>query len=341
MNTTRPPPPEAAPLAPKAAPVPAPAWPAGAASLRAQALSLQALAARLEAPQGEAGRAFDAVVDRLLACTGRVAVCGMGKSGHVGRKIAATLASTGTPAFFLHPAEALHGDLGMLRAGDVVMMISNSGETDELVRLLPALADLGLPRIALVGRAASTVARQAHQVLEVAVERESCPLNLAPTTSTLATLAMGDALAVALMGRRGFQPQDFARNHPGGSLGRRLHTRVEDVMHRRLPAVPAGTPLREAVPVMTEGRLGLALVTGPAGGLRGLLTDGDLRRALQRRSRPLEEPVDRFMSEEPLTIDAQALLADAQALMHRTKVRCLVVTRAGEAAPVGVLEVFC
>ena len=246
---------------------------AAAGTFRAYAAELNGLASRVDG-------SFARAVGMILAAEGRVIVSGMGKSGIIGRKIAATFASTGTTAHFLHPAEAFHGDLGMLRTDDLAVLISYSGETEEVVRLLPPLKRLGVPIVGLVGDPDSTLAGASDVVLDVSVRREVCPNNLAPTTSTMAALAMGDALAVALIERRRFMPADFARFHPGGSLGRRLLTRVRDVMHtRNLPTVRPDEPMQSVIWAMTRGRLGLALVMED-GALRGIITDGDLRRAL-------------------------------------------------------------
>lgn len=302
-------------------------------SLGAQCRALGAMIKRL-------GDDFESVTRLILNCNGRVVICGMGKSGLIGKKIAATLASTGTPSFFMHPGEGLHGDLGMIQHEDVVVLISNSGETDEVLRLLPTLNHFGNKLVAMVGRIDSTLARHAHLVLDVSVERESCPLNLAPTTSTLATLAMGDALAVVLMQERNFQPNNFARFHPGGNLGRRLLTRVADIMHRDVPFVMMGTPLRETVLTMTVGRLGLAVVVDFDRQLRGLFTDGDLRRALSRQGVSMNDAVDAFMSPNPLTVDSSAMLVEAEELMLQHKVRCLVVIDSGQLQPVGIVEIF-
>ena len=227
---------------------------------------------------GALGAPFAAAVDLVMKAGGHVVVCGMGKSGLIGRKIAATLASTGTPSLFLHPAEAIHGDLGMVRRGDVVVLISNSGETEEIVRLLPAFQRLEARIIAMTASSPSSLANAAEITLDISVDREACPLNLAPTTSALNTLVLGDAIAVALMEARGFEEADFARTHPGGSLGRRLLTRVRDAMRTdNLPFVAPDMPVQDAIITMTEGRLGIALV-GTPDALSGILTDGDLRR---------------------------------------------------------------
>lgn len=295
-----------------------------------QAASLQQLAMLL-------GQEFDAAVEILLNCRGRVIVCGMGKSGLVGRKMSATFASTGTPSFFLHPGEALHGDLGKITSSDVIILISNSGETEEVLRLLPSLQDFGNDTIAITNATQSTLARYAKVALGLHVEREACPNNLAPTTSTLATMALGDALAVALITARDFQPQDFARYHPGGSLGRRLLTRVADVMHKDLPVVAPDTPMAEVIEVMTEKRLGLAIVM-EAQGLVGILTDGDLRRAMRREKYVLDFSARDFMTPNPVTVAPSTRLAEAEQLMHERSIRALVVVEEGRV--VGVLDIF-
>jgi arabinose-5-phosphate isomerase len=268
-----------------------------------------------------------------------VVFSGIGKSGLIARKIAATLSSTGTPSFFVHPAEAFHGDLGMITERDTVVLISYSGETDEVVRLLPHLVRLGTPIVAMVGRPESTIGSAADVVLDVAVEREVCPNNLAPTNSTLAALAMGDAISVALMRVRQFGAEDFARFHPGGALGRRLHTRVKDVMHSRdLPVVTPNQTVRDSLFTITRGRLGLALVfDGEA--LCGIVTDGDLRRAMQRHDDVLDVKVSEIMSAHPITIGEQALVSEAEKLMRRRKVKALVVLDSrGKVS--GLVEIF-
>jgi arabinose-5-phosphate isomerase len=247
----------------------------GSRVLAAESEAVAALEGRLDAEFARACRL-------LLACEGRIVVTGMGKSGHIGNKIAATLASTGSPAFFVHPAEAVHGDIGMITAKDVVLALSNSGETDELLTILPVIKRLDVPMIALTGKTASTLARYADVTLDVSVPAEACPLNLAPTTSTTAMLAMGDALAVAVLEARGFTEEDFARSHPGGALGRRLLLHVEDVMRRgdELPAVGPDTPLSQGLLEMSRKGLGMTTVVDPSHRVLGVFTDGDLRRAL-------------------------------------------------------------
>jgi arabinose-5-phosphate isomerase len=255
------------------------------------------------------GASFIAAVRLVLGCRGRVVVSGIGKSGHVGRKLAATLASTGTPAFFVHPAEASHGDLGMITADDVVIMLSNSGETDELVALAPHLRRSGAALIALTGNERSSLARGADVHLDAGVDSEACPLGLAPTASTTAALALGDALALALLDARGFSAEDFARAHPGGSIGRRLLTRVADVMRSgvELPIVPATATVADAVIEMGGKGMGMAIVQGPGGRVAGIFTDGDLRRAVERGTDFRATRVDSVMTREPRAIGPERL----------------------------------
>jgi arabinose-5-phosphate isomerase len=292
---------------------------AGRKLIEVEAAAVAALAGRLD-------RDFDRVVEALLACRGRVLVTGMGKSGIVARKIAATLASTGTPAHFLHPAEAIHGDLGMVAEGDLVLALSNSGETAELLRLLETIRRLGASLVALCGRSDSSLARAADLSLDVSVPEEGCPIGLAPMASTAATMAMGDALAAALMTRKGFGIEDFARFHPGGRLGRQL-LRVEALMHagEDMPSVALGTPMREAILEMTRKKLGCTAVVDGRGRLAGLVTDGDLRRLMQRESDPLELPVDEVMTPGPVTIDPEALASGALKIMEERKITMLPV----------------
>ena len=288
---------------------------------------------------GALGAPFAAAVDLVMKAGGHVVVCGMGKSGLIGRKIAATLASTGTPSLFLHPAEAIHGDRGMVRRGDVVVLISNSGETEEIVRLLPAFQRLETRIIAMTASASSSLAAAAEITLDISVDREACPLNLAPTTSALNTLVLGDAIAVALMEARGFEEADFARTHPGGSLGRRLLTRVRDAMRTdNLPFVAPDMSVQDAAIAMTEGRLGMALV-GTADSLSGILTDGDLRRLVMRGVDLAGTLVSEVASPNPLTIDGDLLIADAEARMQESRVQCLVVTNA-DGRVEGVVQIF-
>lgn len=282
---------------------------------------------------------FVAAVDVLSATTGNVIVCGMGKSGLVGAKIAATLTSTGTPAVVLHPAEAMHGDLGIVRDGDVAVLISNSGETEEITRLLPALKRLSVPLIALVGNTESTMAKAADICLDAAIDREACPLNLAPTTSTLAALVLGDALAIALMDRRGFRAADFAATHPGGKLGKKLlHTAKDHMRSHNLPFVAPETLMSEVVAVMTEGRLGLALVGSPAD-LRGIITDGDLRRTLLETSDLTSCTAAQVMNPAPQTISADAPYGQAEEIMLEAKIQALVVL-SDDNHVAGIIQIF-
>ena len=287
----------------------------------------------------ELGEEFEKAVQLILQTRGRVVVCGMGKSGLVGKKMTATFASTGTPSFFMHPAEAFHGDLGMLAREDLLMLISYSGETDEILKLLPSVKHFGNKIISLVGNIQSTMARHSDIVLNVQVEREVCPNNLAPTTSTLATMGMGDALAVALIKERDFQAEDFARYHPGGSLGRRLLTRVRDVMHtRNLPVVSADVPLTDAVLTISEGRLGLVVIT-EQNKVKGIVTDGDLRRALVSQVDINKALIGDIMTHNPITIAADTMLVDAESLMLKKKIKALIVAD-DEQQILGILEIF-
>ena len=276
----------------------------------------------------------------LLACEGRVVVTGMGKSGHVGNKIASTLASTGSPSFFLHPAEASHGDIGMITARDVVIALSNSGETEELLTILPLLKRLDVPLIALTGNGASTLARYATVTLDVSVPEEACPLNLAPTASTTASLAMGDAMAVAVLEARGFTEEDFARSHPGGSLGRRLLLHVEEVMRRgdELPAVGPDTPLGAGLLEMSRKGLGMTTVVDEGRRVIGVFTDGDLRRALDRQLDVHSTPMRAVMTAGGKVAKPRMLAAEAVHLMEQHRITALpVVDDAG--VLVGALNV--
>jgi len=283
---------------------------------------------------------FVAAADHILRCRGRVVVLGMGKSGHIGGKIAATLASTGTPAFFVHPGEASHGDMGMVKPEDVVLALSNSGETDELIVLVPLLRRLGVPLIAFTGNPTSTLAEAASVHINVGVAQEACPLGLAPTSSTTAALAMGDALAVALLEARGFTQEDFARSHPGGALGRRLLLKIADLMHQgeRRPRVGSDTPLRDALLEMTRTGLGLTAVVDEHDRVLGIFTDGDLRRVLEQGGADaLREPVGAFMTRHSKTIPADTLAAEALRVMQENKINALLVTNE-EGALEGVLN---
>jgi len=285
------------------------------------------------------GEAFDRAVETLFACKGRVVVTGMGKSGLIGGKIAATFSSTGTPSLFLHPAEAVHGDIGMVVPGDVVLALSQSGETEEILRLLELIKRLDVGLIAMTGGPGSTLARHSGIVLDVGIEQEASPLGLVPTTSTTAALAMGDALAMALLERRGFTLDDFARNHPGGDIGRKVVT-VAHLMHsgENAPLVRVGTPMREAIRSMSDRKLGMACVVREDGTLAGVITDGDLRRHLGRGENLLSMTVDAVMSRDPFTIGRQELAVSALNVLEARKITSLVVVDAQDRVE-GVLHI--
>lgn len=274
----------------------------------------------------------------ILACSGRVIVTGMGKSHHIGSKIAATLASTGTPAFFVHPGEASHGDLGMITKNDVVIAISYSGSSSEILTLLPLLKRMSVPLISMTGNPNSPLARAATYRLNVAVDSEACPLDLAPTSSTTAALVMGDALAIALLEARGFTAEDFAFSHPGGALGRKLLVKVEDLMHTgdEVPQVSADTLLPSALVVMTEKGLGLTTVVDDEGRLLGIFTDGDLRRTVDQGVNINQAVIGKVMTAQPLTIQKEMLAAEALGLMESRKITALVVEEDGQ--PVGIIH---
>ncbi len=300
-------------------------------TLQIEAAAVQALAERVE--REPLASAFAQAVRTLLDCKGRVVVSGMGKSGHVARKLASTLASTGTPAYFVHPAEASHGDLGMVTEQDVFIAMSNSGEVEELTRIVPLVKRMGTQLISITGRADSTLARYADIHLDCAVEREACPLRLAPTTSTTAQLALGDALAVAVLDARGFGAEDFARTHPGGALGRRLLTHVADVMRSgdRIPRVAETVPFSDALLEMTRKGLGMTAVVDAGQRLRGVITDGDLRRLVERGVDLRSLTAGEAMHPNPRTIDAQALAAEAVQRMERHRIsQMLVVDEHGQ-----------
>jgi len=282
---------------------------------------------------------FERAVELLRGCGGRVIVTGMGKSGLIGRKIAATLASTGTPAYFLHPAEGVHGDLGMVARGDVVLALSNSGETDEVLAILPPLKRLGVPILLLTGNPTSSLARQCEVVLDVSVPEEACPMNLAPTSSTTAALAAGDALALALLELRGLRPEDYAALHPRGSLGWRALFRVADLMLAgdAVPVVPENTPLREVIVEMTRKRKGMTTVIDGAGRLVGVITDGDLRR-LHLTGKSIDDlSAAEVTSREPKTIRADDLAAKALEVMETWQITSLVIVDPGR-RPVGLIH---
>jgi len=309
----------------------APAVQAGVDPARVLSLARDVLTTEANAIAGLAprlGEAFVAALALIFHCRGRVVVSGIGKSGHIARKIAATLASTGTPAFFVHPAEASHGDLGMITTDDVVLMLSNSGESDELVLLMPHLKRQGAAIIALTGNERSSLAQSADVHLDAAVGTEACPLGLAPTASTTAALALGDALALALLDARGFSVEDFARAHPGGALGRRLLTHVRDVMRSgpELPVVGLAATLGEAVVEMSGKGMGMTAVLDPAGRVAGIFTDGDLRRCLDRVRDLTAVPIAQVMTRSPRTIGPGRLAIDCVELMETVpKVTALLV----------------
>lgn len=291
--------------------------------LEIEAAAVASLARRI-------GPEFCAAVALILESRGRVVVSGIGKSGHIARKLAATFASTGTPAYFVHPAEASHGDLGMITRDDVLLALSNSGESGELLSILPALKRQGAKIIAMTGVPTSTLAREADVHLDAGVAQEACPHNLAPTASTTAALALGDALAVALLDARGFGPDDFARSHPGGSLGRRLLTHVRDVMRAddRVPSVAPTTPITDAIIAMSRGGLGLVAITNPANQVLGIFTDGDLRRAFEKRVDLQQGDIASVMHAVPRTIGPDRLAVEAVEMMERLRINALLVVNA-------------
>ena len=302
-------------------------------TFRAEAEAVQSLAGQLTDD-------FEKAVRAILATHGKVIVTGMGKSGLVGRKIAATLASTGTPSFIHHTGEAYHGDLGMIEAGDIVLALSNSGQTDEVLRLIPYLQECGNTVIAMTGNAGSTLAKNSTYHLDVSVKSEACPLSLAPTCSTTAQLAMGDALAVALMNERGFRAEDFARFHPGGSLGRRLLTRVGDVMRsEHLPTASPSSRLGEVIITISDARMGVAVILDE-GKIAGIVTDGDVRRAmLKYGARFFDITADEIMTRTPKTVSVADRLTDAEQLMQDNKIHSLIVVdRDGKLA--GIVELY-
>ncbi|MDD2977923.1 KpsF/GutQ family sugar-phosphate isomerase [Aquabacterium sp.] len=301
-------------------------------ALARQALDIEAGALRgmAERLQGEPGEAFARAVRAVLSCQGRLVVMGMGKSGHVGRKITATLASTGTPAMFVHPAEAHHGDLGMVQPGDVVLAISNSGESEELTGLLPVLKRQGVTLLAMTGKPTSSLARHADIVLDSAVAQEACPLNLAPTASTTAQMALGDALAVVLLDARGFKPEDFARSHPGGSLGRKLLTHLTDVMRsgEAVPRVAPESPFGDVMREMSAKGLGATAVVAADATVLGVFTDGDLRRKIEAGVELRSTTARELMTPSPQTIREDVLAAEAVALMEARRINTLLVVDA-------------
>ncbi len=275
---------------------------------------------------------FEHAVRTILNCKGRVVVTGMGKSGLIGKKIAATLASTGTPALFLHPAEGIHGDLGMVTRGDIVIALSNSGETEEVARMLPSLKRLGIRIIALTGNCESTLAKNSDVVIDVGVREEACPLGLAPTASTTATLAMGDALAVVLLDQRGFQQEDFACFHPGGTLGKKLLLRVRDLMHTgdAIPVVGEETLIKDAIYEISSKKMGITAVLNASGKLVGVISDGDLRRWMEKTEKTGENLLTKqakdIMTRHPKIANKDALAAEAVAIMEKNSITCLIVS---------------
>ena len=302
--------------------------------IRIEAEAVEALAARLD-------ERFAKAVLMIMECPGRVVVTGMGKSGLICQKMAATMASTGTPAIFLHPAEGVHGDLGMLMRGDVVIAVSNSGETEEITRILPIIKRMGLPLIAMAGSQGSTLGRAGDVFLDISIKEEACPLQLAPTASTTVTLAMGDALAVALLLQRGFREEDFALYHPGGALGKRLLLRVEDLMHigDDIPTVKMNTPLKDALYEISSKKLGITGIVDERGTLLGVFTDGDLRRTIEQGIEVLNKPICEIMGGKPKRILRTNLAAKALQRMEEYKITSLFVFETEEdQIPVGIIH---
>jgi arabinose-5-phosphate isomerase len=308
------------------------------AAKRVLRIEAEAVASLMDSLDGN----FNRAVEIILACRGKVVITGIGKSGLICQKIASTMASTGTPAFFLHPAEGIHGDLGMLMKGDVVIAASYSGETVEVTRILPVIKRMGLPLIAITSKNGSTLARAADTYIHIPVKEEACPLGLAPTASTTATLAMGDALAIALLTRRGFNAEDFAFFHPGGSLGKRLIAKVEDFMHsgKDIPLVGTETLLKEALFEITDKKLGVAGVVDDAGALVGVFTDGDLRRSLEKGFDTFNRPVFEVMTRNPKRILKENLAAKALHSMEKHSITSLFVFESEESrVPIGIIHI--
>lgn len=305
----------------------------GRAVVEIEASMVQALIPRID-------HNFAKACQYLHQCQGRIIVMGLGKSGHVARKIAATLASTGSPSFFIHPSEAQHGDIGMITKKDVLLVLSNSGETDEIISILPFIKRFDIPLIAMTGQPQSTLAKSATINIDVSVEKEACPLGLAPTSSTTAALVMGDALAMALIGKRGFTEKDFALSHPGGTLGRRLLLRVDEIMHREneLPKVDMGATLKEALVEMTRKKLGMTTIVNEKGELAGIFTDGDLRRTLDHHSDMQKTLAHEVMSINPKVISLGMLAAEALHIMETYKITSLIVVDEAQ-CPIGVTHI--
>lgn len=304
--------------------------------LRIEAEAIAALIDRVD-------ERFERAVEMILSCKGRVVVTGMGKSGLIGKKIAATLASTGTPALFLHPAEGIHGDLGMVMRGDIVIALSNSGETEEIAKMLPSLKRLSIQIIALTGNPESTLAKNSDVAIDVSVKEEACPLGLAPTASTTATLAMGDALAVALLDQRGFKEEDFACFHPGGALGKRLLLRVRDLMHagNAIPLVSESTLIKDAIYEISSKKMGVTAVVNASGNLVGVISDGDLRRWMETTEKTgenlLAKKAKEIMTKNPKVARKDSLAAEAVSIMEKNSITCLIVT-SENAVPEGVIH---
>jgi len=304
----------------------------GRAVIETEASMIQALSRRIDGD-------FAKACQYLLHCDGRIIVMGMGKSGHIGKKIAATFASTGSPAFYIHPGEAKHGDFGMITSKDIVLILSNSGETEEILAILPYIKRLNLPLITLTGNPASTLAKSATINIDVSVEKEACPLGLAPTSSTTAALVMGDALAISLLENRGFTAEDFARSHPGGTLGRRLLLRVDDIMHtgNAIPKVDFNAYLKTALVEMTQKKLGMTTVLNENHQLAGIFTDGDVRRAFDNHADVHNTPVHQIMSKKPKVIRSGTLAAEALHLMETHKITALIMIN-DDNQPIGVVH---
>ena len=304
----------------------------GRAVIETEAQTIRALVDRIDTQ-------FARACHLLLACEGRIIVMGMGKSGHIGKKIAATFASTGSPAFFIHPGEAKHGDFGMITPKDAVIILSNSGETEEILAILPFIKRLGIPLITLTGKPHSTLAKSATINIDVSVEKEACPLGLAPTSSTTAALVMGDALAISLLEKRGFTAEDFAKSHPGGSLGRKLLLRVDELMHQEyaMPKVEQNALLKTALMEMTQKKLGMTTVVNQNDELVGIFTDGDIRRAFDKNVDIHSVTIDEMMTKNPKVISSGMLAAEALNTMQAYKITSLVITNK-QNQPMGVIH---
>lgn len=302
-------------------------------TLAEQSAALQNLSKQLDSGQ------YQRVLNLIMNCKGHVILSGMGKSGHVGRKMSATLASTGTPSFFIHPAEAFHGDLGMITPYDLLILISASGETDEILKLVPSLKNFGNRIIAITNNGNSTLAKNADAVLELHMANETCPNNLAPTTSTTLTMAIGDALAIARIHQRKFMPNDFARYHPGGSLGRRLLTRVADVMQHDVPAVQLDASFKTVIQRITSGCQGMVMVEDAEGGLAGIITDGDLRRFMEKEDSLTSATAAQMMTREPLTLPEDTMIIEAEEKMQKHRVSTLLVTNKANKVT-GLVRIF-